>query len=166
MLSRLLQCFFLNLSSGLGLWRVNLQQPTTYWWLIWFGSLFAAENQISLSELSERIQPFIRFFLGHVQRGRLPGKEPGHPAGRHRRGPENFGEQTPAAAVFQPADQNRFVEIQRHECWMNITRPIATIETETFSRRQTIVNNAGAFFLSALPRELCQCLPLPPWTFR
>lgn len=104
------------------------------------------------------------FFPGHVQRGRVPGKEPGHPPGRHRCGPENLGEQTPAAAVFQPADQNRFVAIQQFECGMNSARLLATIETEkTFPRWQTIANNTGAsFFLVCITAPIVLVSPASP----
>lgn len=41
---------------------------------------------------------------GHVSGERLPGEEQRHPSCRHRCGSENDGEQTFAAAVFQPSD--------------------------------------------------------------
>lgn len=124
------------LFSGLRWWHVNLQIlnkiSSTY-----FRSSFAdyemfCQNFRKKYSCSTLIfhSVWLLFLPGHVQRGRVPGKEPGHAAGRHRRGPEDLGEQTPAAAVFQPADQNRFVAIHPFECRLNTSCLLPAIETE------------------------------------
>lgn len=48
---------------------------------------------------------------GIVQRERVSGEEQRHSSCGHRSGSENIGEQTFAAAVFQPFNQNRYAVI-------------------------------------------------------
>lgn len=162
--------FFLNLSSGLGLWRVNYNnQPHIDDWsdLVHYLQLKNRHPfQNFQKEFSLSFSPTVVFFqVMYNVDGFLEKNRDTLPADIVvvLRTSENKLLQQLFSSPLTKTGLLRFSGASVE--WTSLARSPQS-KLKLFGGGKLSWTMPGLFFLSALPCELCQCLPLPPWTFR